>query len=443
MSGATDFAVQEKTTKQVRSKRVRKVFLKVLLALLIIIAIITAATVIANAICLKIDVDRARSYQDAGCAQLDYEVLDNGYVQINSNDGLNVLDLTDVHIGGGWISVEKDAKAINAVASMITEEKPDLVVVTGDIAFPVPYRSGTLNNKSGAKIFAELMESLGVYWTLAYGNHDTEAYSYYSREDISEFYMNGDYPHCLFQPGPDNVDGSGNQVLNIVNDDGIITRSLILLDSHSYVDGDILGLNWYYDNIHDNQIEWYSSVVDDLKQRNTETAAGLSVEASEKYSQLCQSVPSSVFFHIPMEEYKTAWTEYGQNDYNDTENVKYNYGIPGESGLVVYSGMHPDNMFETMLEKGSTDSVFCGHDHFNNFSLNYKGIDLTYGFSIDYLAYADIDEIGSQRGCTPIKYGPLGEIEYSGENYYQDKYDNEKREEVTLQEMTTQAAPEK
>lgn len=443
MSGATDFAVQEKTTKQVRSKRVRKVFLKVLLALLIIIAIITAATVIANAICLKIDVDRVRSYQDAGCAQLDYEVLDNGYVQINSNDGLNVLDLTDVHIGGGWISVEKDAKAINAVASMITEEKPDLVVVTGDIAFPVPYRSGTLNNKSGAKIFAELMESLGVYWTLAYGNHDTEAYSYYSREDISEFYMNGDYPHCLFQPGPENVDGSGNQVLNIVNDDGIITRSLILLDSHSYVDGDILGLNWYYDNIHDNQIEWYSSVVDDLKQRNTEAAAGLSAEASEKYSQLCQSVPSSVFFHIPMEEYKTAWTEYGQNDYNDTENVKYNYGIPGESGLVVYSGMHPDNMFETMLKKGSTDSVFCGHDHFNNFSLNYKGIDLTYGFSIDYLAYADIDEIGSQRGCTPIKYGPLGEIEYSGENYYQDKYDNKKREEVTLQEITTQAAPEK
>lgn len=443
MGGETGFAVQKNKQKQGRAKRFGKILLKVFIALIIIVVVIAAATVVANAISLKIGVNRARSYQEAGCAQLDYEVLDNGYVQIKSNDGLKVLDLTDIHIGGGWLSVKEDAKAINAVASMIKAEKPDLVVVTGDIAFPVPYRSGTLNNRSGAKMLAELMESLDVYWTLAYGNHDTEAYSYYSREDISDFYMSEEYPHCLFLSGPENVDGSGNQVLNIVNDDGIITRSLILIDSHSYIDDDILGMNWYYDNIHDNQIEWYSGVVDDIKQRNINAAENLSADEAERYSELCESVPSSVFFHIPMEEYKTAWIEYAQNDYRDTENVKYNYGVPGESGLVVYSGTYPDEMFETMLEKGSTDSVFCGHDHYNNFSLNYKGIDLTYGYSIDYLAYADIENVGSQRGCTPIMYGSMGEIEYSGEMYYQDKYDNENREEITLQEITTQAAPEK
>lgn len=443
MSGEAGFAVQNNKQRQGGAKRAGKILLKVFLALLIIVAVIAAATIVANAISLKIGVNRARSYQEAGCAQLDYDVLDNGYVQIKSNDGLKVLDLTDIHIGGGWLSVKKDAKAINAVASMIQAEKPDLVVVTGDIAFPVPYRSGTLNNKSGAKILAELMESLGVYWTLTYGNHDTEAYSYYSREDISDFYMSEDYPHCLFLTGPENIDGFGNQVLNVVNDDGIITRSLILLDSHSYLDGDILGMNWYYDNIHDNQIEWYSGVVDDVKQRNISVANTLSAETAEKYSGLCESVPSSVFFHIPIEEYKHAWTEYGQNDYQDTENVRHNYGVPGEGGLVVYTGMNSDEMFETMLEKGSTDSVFCGHDHYNNFSLNYKGIDLTYGFSIDYLAYADIEGVGSQRGCTPIMYGPMGEIEYSGEMYYQDKYDNDLREEITLQELTTLAVPEK
>ena len=80
--------------------------------------------------------------------------------------------------------------------------------------------------------------------------------------------------------------------------------------------------------------------------------------------------------------------------------MKYRYGLPGESGKVVYCGIHPDQLFETMQELGSTDSTFCGHDHYNNFSLNYKGINLTYGYSIDYLAYVGIYKQGTQRGCT-------------------------------------------
>ena len=44
-----------------------------------------------------------------------------------------ILQLTDVHIGGGIFSRGEDKKAINAVAAMITAEKPDLVVVTGSV----------------------------------------------------------------------------------------------------------------------------------------------------------------------------------------------------------------------------------------------------------------------------------------------------------------------
>ena len=33
--------------------------------------------------------------------------------------------------------------ALNAVAAMVTAEKPDLVIVTGDIAYPVPFQAGT------------------------------------------------------------------------------------------------------------------------------------------------------------------------------------------------------------------------------------------------------------------------------------------------------------
>ena len=145
-------------------------------------------------------------------------------------------------------------------------------------------------------------------------------------------------------------------------------------------------------------------------------------------------MPSSVFLHVPLSEYKDAWNEYVNNGYKDTENVKYNYGIAGESGKVVYPGIYEDNFFETMLELGSTDSVFCGHDHLNNFSVNYKGIDLSYSYSIDYLAYVGIYKLGAQRGCTLIELSGR-DISYSLQNYYQDKYTSfYEKEKVTIQE---------
>ncbi|NLA76230.1 MAG: hypothetical protein GX851_00090, partial [Clostridiales bacterium] len=307
------------------------------------------------------------------------------------------------------------------------------VIATGDIAYPVPFQAGTFNNKSGAKLFAELMESLGVYWTLCFGNHDTEAYSYYSREEIMEFYSSGSYKHCLLQAGPDSVDGCGNQVINVVNSDGIIMRSFIVTDSHSYVDGDVLGIQWKYDNLHENQIEWYKNTVESLNNKNRAVIDAMDAQNAAKYVNT-PVVPSSLFLHIPLTEYKDAWTQYTENGSKNTDNVKYNYGVAGESGRIVYCGMYEDDMFEVMLETGSTDSVFCGHDHLNNFSVNYKGINLTYGMSTDYLAYSGISKLGSQRGCTVINISAAGNIEFESSNYYKDKYTSHyEKEAVTMQ----------
>ena len=55
-----------------------------------------------------------------------------------------------------------------------------------------------------------------------------------------------------------------------------------------------------------------------------------------------------------------------------------------------------------MLALGSTTGVFCGHDHYNNMSLEYKGIRLTYGMSIDYLAMPGIAKDTKQRGAERI-----------------------------------------
>lgn len=407
--------------------------LRVLAVILAVIVAFAGITTVITAIGLNANISKAQQFPAVG-TELKIEDKGNGVWNIYSDREIKVMQLSDTHFGGGWMSIKKDSMALNAIAAMISAEKPDLVIVTGDMAYPVPFQAGTFNNKSGAKLLAELMETLGVYWTASYGNHDTEAYSFYDREEITEFYSQ--YPHCLVREGAKDVDGYANQVFNIINSDGMITRSLFTLDSHSYVDGDIFGIMWKYDNIHENQIEWYKSVIEENNNHNKfRIYASSDWEMHTKYAAFF-NVPSSVFLHVPLTEYKTAWNEYVENGYKDTENVKFNYGKAGESGKVVYPGLYDDNLFETMLELGSTDSVFCGHDHLNNFSVNYKGIDLTYSYSIDYLAYVGISKLGSQRGCTLITVAENGDIAYSAENYYQQKYTSHfEKEEVTMQEL--------
>ena len=152
----------------------------------------------------KANIKRAESYDPVVIEnQLVPEKDENGYWTFTTDRDLKIMQLTDIHLGGGWLSLKKDSQAINAVATMIQAEKPDLVIITGDMAFPVFFKAATFNNKLPAKEIAALMEHLGVYWTVAFGNHDTEAYSYYSREQISDFYGNSGFKYCLFQKGPD------------------------------------------------------------------------------------------------------------------------------------------------------------------------------------------------------------------------------------------------
>ena len=93
----------------------------------------------------------------------------------------------------------------------------------------------------------------------------------------------------------------------------------------------------------------------------------------------------------------------------------------GEMTYGVYCGLGDDELFEVGKTIG-LKAVYCGHDHYNNFSVEYEGIRLTYGMSIDYLAYLNIWKEKGQRGCTIITIDGDGSFDVRAENYYQDKY---------------------
>ncbi len=346
-----------------------------------------------------------------------------------SDEEFKVLQLTDIHIGAGAFSNKKDNWAINAVATLVQNEKPDLVIVTGDIAFPVPYAAASLNNKKEAEIFATLMEQLGVYWAFSFGNHDTEIYSYYSREDISEFYLQEKWEHCLYLEGDKDVDGYGNYNINVQNSKGLLTHSFIMMDSHSYRDGDYFGIAWKYDQIHNNQIAWYEETIKELNQANAQKFNTLSENEKNEYlSSIGENslpvIKSSLFFHIPTIDYRNAWRIYAENDHKDTDNVKIIGGFAGETDEGVFYGTgteedvlnkeggneYKSTLFRKIEELGSTKNLFCGHDHLNTFTLNYYGINLTYGMSIDYLAYQGIWKKYEQRGGTLLTLNNNGSI---------------------------------
>lgn len=362
----------------------------------IIIFLFSIGLVTANVLTLNATFAAIDEFEPIGCELEPYldKIEDDYFNEIGYNEfwtfktdrALRVLQLTDVHIGGGAFSHSKDLKALNAVYSLVKDVKPDLVIITGDLVYPIPI-TGTVNNYSSSKAVADLMEKMGVYWTLCYGNHDTEIYSYYSKEELCELFSSDKYEHCLFTMGADSVDGYSNQIINVKNSSDVITHSIYVLDSHSYTDNDKFGIKWEYDNIHENQIEWYEK----------------SVQALDKYNESKggTSITSTMYFHIPLREYETAWQEFSAENL-DTDNVKYIYGEAQETNDMICCGAGEDEMFETIVRLGNTKGIFCGHDHLNFFSVEYKGVRLTYGMSIDYLAYFGIEQLTEQRGGTLI-----------------------------------------
>ena len=419
------------------AKRKGKKAVKGLVIALAVIAVIAGLVAVLNVAAVDNLIKKGASF-----SPVDY---DEPVVLVTEEDGekyfisdrdFKVMHLTDIHIGGGFMSKDVDEKALNAVATMITAEKPDLVIATGDIAFPVPYMAGTFNNHSGAKAFAKLMESLGVYWTVTFGNHDAEPYSYFSRENMGGFYENKEYAHCLFLSGPEDVDGIGNHVIEIKNSDGIITQALVMIDSQAYIKNTIIdSIRGNYDNIHDNQVEWYEA---EIKRMNKENAEAIKAIQGDENGGLWESfgtVKTLAFFHIPLVEMADAWYAFEEGGFADTEDFKFIDGILGESGRRIYCGLGEDNMFEKMLEMNSTKAMFNGHDHYNSTTFSYKGIQFSYGYSIDYFAYSGIDKQGSQRGCTMITCKPDSSFTIEKFNYYSDRYALEgfTREDVTMQ----------
>ncbi len=312
--------------------------------------------------------------------KIKYDDKTGVYTITASNDDFKILHLTDIHIGGSLYSYNKDIKALKACYAEIEYTHPDLVVVTGDLCFPMGIMSMSLNNSAPVNQFAAFMRNTGVPWCFTYGNHDTENIATANKNELNEIYKSLSYKtsgNLLYPYIQPDITGRNNQLIEIRNSDGMLNTALFLIDSNAYT-GE--GLN-VYDYIHDDQVDWYAHEIERLN-------------AEEGHI-----VNSLAFFHIPLQQYRTAYELYE----NGSSEVTYFFGENDEKMIdKVCCSDYPSSLFDKMLELKSTTGTFCGHDHYNNMSLEYKGIRLTYGMSIDYLAMPGIEYDNKQRGAELI-----------------------------------------
>ena len=141
-------------------------------------------------------------YNSDGFRQTDEETFT---LRIPKDKEFRILQLTDLHLGFGFISRGRDKLELDAVRKTIRKAGPDMLVLTGDLIFPFWPKSGTFNNRKQAKRLMEFLDGFEIPYTLVFGNHDCEVGSTCNKEELAKLYKKGKY--CIFTEGRKNLTG--------------------------------------------------------------------------------------------------------------------------------------------------------------------------------------------------------------------------------------------
>lgn len=289
------------------------------------------------------------------CSKNTYQMSDY-CLELEIGDGdFRILQLSDIHLA----NKDDRQRQYDFLEGTINMSNADLIVITGDLF--------TFADKKTAKELFNFLDSFDIPWTVTFGNHDEQCY--FSIDWLTKYLNklnNDDNSNCIFKDIlDDEVDGNANFAINLKKNNNLFYQ-IIMMDSNRYHYGDYIG----YDYIHENQIEWYSSLIDYTKDNNGGVI-----------------LPSMLFFHIPLPEWNDAINalEEGSAD------CEY---ILGKVDEKVCSPDYNSGFFDVILSKGSSKAINVGHDHINNQVVKYKGIYLSYCVNSTDRIYMDENALG-------------------------------------------------
>jgi 3',5'-cyclic AMP phosphodiesterase CpdA len=270
------------------------------------------------------------------------------------DETFTIVQFTDIH----WtIANQADLKSRALMQEIIEAERPDLVILTGDLISA----AACDNPLQAIRAVVSAVEAGHTPWAVVLGNHDSEAGV--DREVLMDALL--EHESCLAGRSAEGVTGVGNYSLAVLDQHGEPAAVLYFLDSGSTTPVERIG---GYDWIRRDQIQWY------VRQSSTFTA--------ENHGQpLC----ALAFFHIPLPEYQDVW---------DTGMC---YGDKFET---VCCPRLNSGLFAAMVEMGDIVGTFVGHDHVNDYWGLHHGIRLCYGRATGYNTYG---RQGFPRGARIIQ----------------------------------------
>ncbi|KAJ5345081.1 hypothetical protein N7452_003085 [Penicillium brevicompactum] len=290
--------------------------------------------------------------------------------RINENGKFKVMQLADLHMSTGLGACrdpvpveavagqkcEADPRTLEFVERLLDEEKPDMVVFSGD----------QINGETAPDAQSALYKSVKLLvdrkipYAAIFGNHDDEGDL--NREQLMNIYK--DLPYSLSVAGPEDIDGVGNYIVEIL-DRGKSAHSALtfyLLDTHSYSPDErqFRGYDW----IKPSQTRWFKNTAQSLRTKHKE------------YSHIHMNV---AFIHIPLPEYRTQG-KYFKGKWMEAPTA------PGFN-----SG------FKDALEEEGVLFVSCGHDHVNDYCMleqdatNKPSLWMCYGGGVGLGGYGGYD----------------------------------------------------
>lgn len=147
-----------------------------------------------------------------------YNLEDTQVIQKEPGKDFKILNLADIQYSDVY-DIGKRSYTEETIKTLIEQEKPDLILMTGD-------QTWTATQRSSIKDLIKFMDSFKIPWAPVFGNHDGEGNA--DKNWLADRYEESEY--CLFKKGPNNIGGVGNYIINIMEGDKIV-ESIIMMDS--------------------------------------------------------------------------------------------------------------------------------------------------------------------------------------------------------------------
>lgn len=244
-----------------------------------------------------------------------------------------IVQFTDMHYKHGD---PKSDTTLMLIPRILDTEKPDMVIFTGDIV------TGAV--QEGWDAITKFVIDRKIPFAVTLGNHDHE--QGVTREEIADIVTS--YPFNINRLSEISHGRVMDNVIPVYSSLKPLKEAALIYcfdtGAYSTIDG-VGGYDWMTTK----QIEWYREQ---------------SIHYTVKNN--FHPLPALAYFHIPLPEYKLA--------FDDEKNIRYGERKEDECPPGLNSGM-----FFSMKEMGDIMGTFVGHDHVNDYIVNYHGIALTYG----------------------------------------------------------------